>query len=139
MKKLLIIPILLCSLILASCGNSIDPKAPTSNTDYDKIIGIPFKIDNIEVAEYDFPKSLTFENAKTACAKLGEGWRLPNKDELNLLYQNKEKIGRPWGTYWSSTESGINSAWTQRFTNGEQKFNWGYEFAHCMVRAVRTF
>jgi len=143
MKKLFII---LLVTVVASCDLTFEPKRdiitstipPTSNTDYENIIGITFKIDNLEVAEYDFPKSLTFENAKAACTELGEGWRLPTKDELNLLYQNKEKIGRPWSTYWSSTESGVNSAWNQRFTNGEQKYNWGYEFAHCMVRAVKA-
>ena len=40
-----------------------------------------------------------------ACAALGGGWRLPTKDELNILYENKDKIGGfASNNYWSSTE-----------------------------------
>ena len=66
------------------------------------IIGKPIKIGILVVAQHDFPNRMTGEDAKAACAKLGEGWRLPTKDELNLLYQNKDKIGGfAYDYYWS--------------------------------------
>ena len=78
MKKLLIIPMLfICSIVIGQSK---------------KIIGNPIKIENLEVAQHDFPNRMTGDDAKAACAKLGEGWRLPTKDELNLLYQKKIKL-----------------------------------------------
>lgn len=36
---------------------------------------------------------LNWEDAKTACANLGKGWRLPTMNDLKLLYLNRSKIG----------------------------------------------
>ncbi len=36
---------------------------------------------------------MNWDDAKEACENLGDGWRLPTKDELNILYKNKDKIG----------------------------------------------
>lgn len=49
----------------------------------------------------------TWDDAVTACHYLGAGWRLPNINELKILFDNKDKIGE-FGTasncyYWSST------------------------------------
>ena len=88
MKKLFTI---LLVMVLTSCMTALEP--PKSNTDYKNIIGKPIKIGNIEVAQYNFPKKMDWNDAKKACARLGAGWRLPTKDELNLLYQKKDKIG----------------------------------------------
>lgn len=41
-------------------------------------------------------KMVTVEKPKGEWKKgadLGDGWRLPTKDELNVLYENKDKIG----------------------------------------------
>ena len=127
MKKLLIIPMLLCLLIFArslSCHSSRTKTILTSNTDYENIIGRPIKLDNLEVAQHDFPKSMNWDDAKAACAKLGEGWRLPTKDELNLLYQNKDKIGgfSAAVSYWSSTEGNGFLPWRQKFYFGLQHY-----------------
>ncbi len=48
-------------------------------------------------------------------------WYLPSKEELNLLYIQKEVIGgfSPFA-YWSSTEYDENLAWFQNFSNGQQ-------------------
>ena len=95
-----------------------------------KIICNPIKIENLEVAQHDFPNRMTGEDAKAACAKLGEGWRLPTKDELNLLYQNKDKIGGFASSYyWSSTESNDNGVWKQYFYNGLQVINYSYSIS----------
>ncbi len=51
-------------------------------------------------------------------------WFLPSLGELNLLYLNRDDIGGfnvlggwPASAYWSSTESNINNAGFQNFTN----------------------
>ena len=68
-------------------------------------------------------------------------WRLPTKEELNLVYQNLRKPGIITGTgddwHWSSSQYHISIAWAQRFGDGGQVPNSNrYEYA---VRAVRAF
>jgi hypothetical protein len=103
------------------------------------IIGNPIKIGNIEVAQYDFPNRMKWDDANRTCLNLGQGWRLPTKDELNILYNNKNQIGNlqdPYLAYWSSTEIDKNIAWygvmKDGFTRSTEKF---YESG---VRAVRN-
>ena len=106
------------------------------------IVGTPIKIDNLEVAQYNLPNRMNWDDAKIACAKLGEGWRLPTKNELNLLYQNKDKIGgfANYG-YWSSTEYNKRDAWGKEFSKGFQGYDSYYhaKYFRCFVRAVRNF
>ena len=133
MKKLLYLGIV---LILGSCGSS------TVNVDEREVSTIKrevstIKIGDLEVMTEDLGKMNWYE-AKKACKNLGDGWRLPTKDELNLLFQNSGKIGGfASDGYWSSTEYGSSNAWTQYFGYGVQgNFNKGnYNF----VRAVRGF
>ena len=96
------------------------------------------KIGNLEVMTVDLGM-MNWEDAKKACADLGDGWRLPTKDELNILYENKNKIGGfAFDYYWSSTEVGDDSAWRQDFFDGFQSF--GYKnYSNFYVRAVRAF
>jgi hypothetical protein len=103
-----------------------------------KIIGTPIKIGKLEVAQNDFPTPMIWDDAKKACADLGSGWRLPTKDELNLMYLNEDKIGGfAYNFYWSSTELYLNVAWGQDFGNGGQ---YGfYKIYNFNVRAVRAF
>ena len=80
---------------------------------------------------------MNWDDAIIACKKLGTGWRLPTKDELNMLYENKEEIGGfANGYYWSSTELDSNLAWRQYFGLGNQfnviKSNFNF------VRSVRA-
>ena len=90
---------------------------------------------NLEVSDY-----LGFMNwyeAVEACKKLGKGWRFPTKDELNFLYENKEKIGGfATGYYWSSTENDNFNAWVQGFNSGTQFVN-VKNFTY-YVRAIRA-
>ena len=111
------------------------------------IIGKGIRVGNLLVAENDFLHPMSWYDAVEACAALGEGWRLPNKDELNLIYQNRDKIGGffssledfPDSYYWSSTETANYGAWCQSFYDGDRhslgKFG-DYDF---YVRAVRSF
>ena len=86
--------------------------------------------------------SVDYEKAQKICAayKVGNisGWRLPSKDELNIIYQNRKHLGDyTKGNYWSATEEGKNSAMVQNFSNGNQsKSN---KSSSCAVRAVRPF
>ena len=122
MKKLLIILMLfMCSMVIGQSK---------------KIIGKPIQIEHLEVAQNDFPKEMTWNEAKKACYALGSRWRLPTKDELNLLYTNRKKIGGfTYDFYWSSTESSIYYFCNQHFSDGIQ--NAGFEDNKYQVRAVR--
>ena len=76
-----------------------------------------------------------------ACAKVGDGWRLPTKDELNILYENMDKIGGfADEAYWSSTEwnndEESDAAWAEDFECGRQTTP--YKFNSNSVRAVRA-
>jgi len=82
-------------------------------------------------------EEMTWDQAKAACANLSNGWRLPTKDELNLIYENKDRVGGFANNYyWSSTEYNNNSAWKQNFDNGLQNYS-GKSLTYD-VRAVRA-
>ena len=58
----------------------------------------------------------------------GKQWFLPSKDELNILYENKDKIGnfstyQGYAYYWSSSEYNTNFSWRQYFDSGGQGNN----------------
>ncbi len=65
-------------------------------------------------------------------------WYLPSKEELNLLYENKEIIGGyEHGYYWSSSEVDSHFAWYQHFDFGFQDYlkkDFSYFF-----RPIRSF
>jgi hypothetical protein len=67
-------------------------------------------------------------------------WRLPNKDELNAMYENLHKKGLGGFAgyyYWSSSEYNADLAWLQYFFNGYQNnINKNYD---TRVRGVRAF
>ena len=88
------------------------------------------KVGNLEVMTEDLVRvyksgnvtsEMRWRTAMEACANLGDGWGLPTKDELNVLYENKDEIGgfSP-RTYWSSTTAPHMKkfAWTQHFQTG---------------------
>ena len=122
-----IIYLLSAILFLSSCGGT------SSN-----IIGNPIKIGSLEIAQHDFDVQMTWDDAKKACGALGDGWRLPTKEELNFIYEHNSEIGSfHEGYYWSSSETKVNFAWSQDFLIGDQDSsvkNFSY-----YVRAVRVF
>lgn len=66
------------------------------------------------------------------------GGFLPNKEELDLLYNQKDVVGGfASGNYWSSSEFGSFLAWVQFFVNGLQGD--GDKVFTLRVRAVRAF
>jgi hypothetical protein len=91
---------------------------------------------SFEVYPTDLGKMNWYE-AKKACADLGDGWRLPTRLELLLMYNNQDELGGFVDTYyWSSTEiANVLSAWRQDFFSGYQVF---YDKGSTnYVRAVR--
>ena len=148
MKKLLYIGIV---LMLASCGSEEGPNREEikeeerirmevkEELEKEKRIEerSSIKIGDLEVMTDDLGK-MTWDDAKKACENLGDGWRLPTKDELNVLYENKDKIGGfASNYYWSSSEFVNGIPWGQRFFNGNLFYD--YETNTLYVRAVRAF
>jgi hypothetical protein len=114
MKKTFLFAALAAFTLLAtSCGDA--------DAEANSIIGTSIRLGNLEVAQKDFPERMTWNEAKQACKDLGAGWRLPTKEELNLLYENKAKVGGfVTRHYWSSTENDYGSAWSQNLGDGGQ-------------------
>lgn len=78
-----------------------------------------------------------WKDAKKVCEDLGDGWRLPTREELHLMYIYKDKIGNfAAAYYWSSSENFSNYAWGQNFSSGGQYYN--NEPNTYYVRAVRA-
>ena len=84
--------------------------------------------------------------AAKACAEysviengvLYDDWYLPSKYEMNLLYQQKRKVGEfAESYYWTSTELINRGAWLQNFSNGSQVDYSTYNATY--VRAIRAF
>lgn len=62
-----------------------------------------------------------WESAKKVCEELGDGWRLPTREELHLMWLNKDNIGGfAAAFYWSSSVYSNNLAWNQAFSDGNQ-------------------
>ena len=125
MRNLLILPILFITCFCLA-------------QDAKEIIGKPITIGNLLVAQNDFPDQMGWVYAKKACESLGNGWRLPTKNELNELYKNKAKIGVFWDElYWSSSKVNSNEVWTQDFGIGGQNFI-GHKKIASFARAVKS-
>jgi hypothetical protein len=86
-----------------------------------------------------YPEDLgehNWEDAKKVCEELGDGWRLPTREELHLMWLNRENIGGfAAAYYWSSSELNSNIAWNQNFNYGSQ--NNYYKSNTYYVHAVR--
>jgi hypothetical protein len=76
------------------------------------------------------------------------GWRLPDKDELNLMYVNLKEQGLGGfanDVYWSATELGGGyGVWTQNFRDGSPWANTigpsgSAKDRTWSVRAIRAF
>jgi hypothetical protein len=108
-----------------------------SFTSVSQIIGTTYKLDSIEIAQFDLPTTVTWYNAKRECKELGKGWRLPTKEELDKMYDNKDLIGNFVNTnYWSSTDYNSDYAWMQVFTHKSIAIT--LKEGHINARAVKT-
>lgn len=86
-----------------------------------------------------YPEDLgkhNWESTKKVCENLGDGWRLPTKEELHLMWLNRDNIGGfTNSSYWSSSERTTNLTWYQIFRNGSQDYIFKYYTYY--VRPVR--
>jgi hypothetical protein len=87
---------------------------------------------------------MKWDIAREVCQKLGEGWRIPTKSELNLIYKNKYKIGGFINDYyWSSKEfetdyyDNSSKPLIKRFNDGSEMESWKVDLRY--FRAVRSF
>ena len=67
-------------------------------------------------------------------------WLLPDKQELNQMYENLHKKGVGGftdGSYWSSSEDSADFAWARSFSCGSQYAS--NKLNALRVRAVRAF
>ena len=94
------------------------------------------------------PSQMNWSSAKSWCSNLGNGWRLPTKAELLVIYRNKDALNAvlaavgdeiPLSWHWSSTESDSDSdyAWLVNLYDGDT-FSLYKNYDH-YVRAVSAF
>ena len=96
-------------------------------------------IGNLEVMTKDLEEKLNWDKAFQACLVFKEGWRLPTKSEIQMLFRNKNKIGGfAQLYYWSSTEHGNNRAWAQHFGNHGGHLGHSSKRNEQWIRLVRT-
>jgi len=134
MKKLLIIPMLFV------CFVSMGQDSPSASKFYD--LKNDFSRDVLlRIAHVDFDDKMTWDDAVNACSNLGIGWRLPTKEELQLLYDNRDYIFRnrdDSNGYWGSDEDEEgDQAWSLS-TYGGSKGYYYPKSGTARVRAVTT-
>lgn len=143
--KTIIIILFFFSTKVFSQANTIKSSKPKTTIKSDakkpKFIEKSITIGNLEIMKNDLGV-MNLAEAKEKVSKLGNGWRLPNIEELGILFVNSEKIGG-FATlyYWGineDTESENVSACRFNMSNGEQiidQFEWHTIYG---VRMVRT-
>jgi hypothetical protein len=76
----------------------------------------------LEVADFDLPIHMNWDDAVRACQNLPDGWRLPDMDELLAMYEQLYKQGKgnfERTHYWSSSQYNSDWAWEVAFFYGE--------------------
>jgi len=138
---------LFCTILLTSCIDSTTKEAHAK----EKII----KIDSLEVLAKDIGQ-MTWNDANSACDSIGEGWRLPTLDELNLIHTRFYEKYKGEGVYtnyslkknldfeldgihyWSSNEFDDGTHWYFDVIYGEPRLNQNGNLVSCSVLAVRA-
>ena len=146
MKKttiFLIVSLPILSFFIGCKAHKTDTDSKPTN---EQIIGNSVKIGNLEISQYDFPNAIYWEDAKNACPFLGNDWRLPYKEELDILYENKDRIGGFSNDgYWCDMQEFLGEgdvdgipykAWEMNFSSGRGDYVGKNNKSN--VRAVRT-
>lgn len=82
--------------------------------------------------------NMSYYEAKQACEKLGDGWRLPTIEEIKEISYYTDRIGGFKNyKYWSSTELSYGYAWYFNPLSNVVA-NHDYKEYSYNVRAVRT-
>jgi formylglycine-generating enzyme required for sulfatase activity len=117
LRKVILIVFGLSSLfIVESCGNSEEP------TEERKIEIMSFRLEgNLQVTINSFDQ-MTWIDAMELCKKVGNNWRLPTKEEFEIIARNQGTIESKtslWkGGYWTSTQLDKDNAWQATFEFG---------------------
>lgn len=106
-------------------------------------IGKPIRFAFVEVAQNDYPKELTYDEAIEITKSVGNGWRLPTKEELLKMYEKRDFIkGFEWGAYYLTDEVyGKNLVYAVEFADGKLDKSWRYFNGNEIrynVRLIRT-
>ena len=86
---------------------------------------------------------MIWRDVKKACADLGDGWRLPTKDELISMAKYKEILGfetkKKSCIYWSSTESFSGWIFIYDFKDGDRQRTYVIDdtYSAAYLRVVR--
>jgi hypothetical protein len=75
-------------------------------------------IANVEIADKSTEALMNWNDAMEYTKSLGDGWRLPTKEELYLIYKSTNDFMD--GTYWSIDEDSSGNAMLQNFYSGYQ-------------------
>ncbi len=112
--------------------------------------GIVFAVDPSgktgKIAHIDDAGPMTWTDAIKIHEELGEGWRLPSFDELEILYQTIGQGATNSGQfsdelYWSATAYGEYQARLIKFRGGNTSYHYNKNAEHrkFQVRAIRDF
>jgi hypothetical protein len=139
--------------IAAQASAWTNPEAGQKMPDGSIYAGVAAGGEQVFTLPEDLDGLMNFEKAQECAARLNRGkalghddWRLPTREELTLLFNNKARIagldskkdiGWPVGAYLSSTPAGAGEVWGRYFPRGNE------ERVHCQinslgVRYVRT-
>lgn len=88
-----------------------------------------------------------FNEAAKHAKAVGGGFHVPNKGELNVLWENRNKGklrgtfnetgSSPAGYYWSSSHLLNIIAWGQRFSDGRPESYYDFNYTYSSLRLVR--
>ncbi|MCL2510955.1 MAG: DUF1566 domain-containing protein [Bacteroidales bacterium] len=90
-----------------------------------KDMGICKDSDKCKISIRDEQKLVTWEEAIKICESKGDGWYLPDKDELQAIYKNKkfieDEVGKKFQSsdYWSSSKRNNYESFSVSFKNGD--------------------
>ena len=88
-----------------------------------KVDGKTVKVGSLEVVSdiFDYPGGYYPSEKFDDLGNVGDGWRLPTKEELIFLYKNKDKLTNLYdgdsrdAVYWSSTECDCWAGYDDRY------------------------
>ena len=100
------------------------------------VIKKTYNLNGLEIAQFDFLDPMTYDEAARACSKLGEGWRLPTKEEMEEIYENKDMLGGFISPIYVSDNSKFstdNNVYYWSSSSYESEYVWVIGFTHKFV------
>lgn len=125
-NKIILILLIVMSFIVKGCNNQPKIVRNSNSTNIDKL----------EILNRDLEEK-TWSQANNACLQLGNGWRLPTGNELEIVLKYKDLLGGFNSvTYWTSEEISPDFALSIEIDNIENRTHW-YKRSAIGVRPVR--